>query len=197
MVYKKKIEREWTSDTCLSDIVILLLTRPLFSPLCSHSNLFTDFHLNKSRATWALLSNSWSVFGNWGRAALLYIHTEKIYECNDQSKISEKCFPSSRSEFFFCFSQAQLVRVDWWRRCTREWNESTRKSVHPFPDRLTEKTNSRWEDVDVSTLVSGCCRLSVGSNLTTSNKKTACVCEEWENIAERCESNCTHIRENL
>lgn len=40
----------------------------------------------------------------------------------------------------------------------------------------------------------GCfnCRLSVGSNLTTSNKKTACVCEEWENIAERCQSNRTH-----
>lgn len=137
MVYKKKIEKEWTSDTCLSDIVILLLTRPLFSPLCSHSNLFTDFHLNKSRATWALLSNSWSVFGNWGRAALLYIHTEKIYECNDQSKISEKCFPSSRSEFFLFFTGS--TGPSWLVETMHAGVEWINKKIRPSISRQTNR----------------------------------------------------------
>jgi hypothetical protein len=107
-------------------------------------------------------------------STFVYTHRKDL-RVQRSIKNFRKMFSLFSLGIFFCFSQAQLVRVDWWRRCTREWNESTRKSVHPFPDRLTEKTNSRWEDVDVSTLVSGCCRLSVGSNLTTSNKKTACV----------------------
>lgn len=174
MVYKKKIEKEWTSDTCLSDIVILLLTRPLFPPYAltrTSSQIFIWINPARHGRCYPIRG----VCSGIGGGQHFCIYTQKRFtSATINQKFQKNVFPLLARNFF-CFSQAQLVRVDWWRRCTREWNESTRKSVHPFPDRLTEKTNSRWEDVDVSTLVSGCCRLSVGSNLTTSNKKTACV----------------------
>jgi len=123
--------------------------------------------------------------GIGGGQHFVYIQKRFMSATINQKFKNVFCFFPPRILYFFFRGQL----VDWWRRNARG-SGMNQQEIRPSISRRANRKDK------LSLRRRGCfdCRLSVGSNLTTSNKKTACVCEEWENIAERCQSNRTHTQ---
>ena len=137
MVYKKKIEKEWTSDTCLSDIVILLLTRPLFPPYAltrTSSQIFIWINPARHGRCYPIRG----VCSGIGGGQHFCIYTQKRFtSATINQKFQKNVFPLLARNFFLFFTGS--TGPSWLVETMHAGVEWINKKIRPSISRQTNR----------------------------------------------------------